>query len=343
MTQVEVELADLRGWAQQVGRASSDMGTAKGYATSNIADADFGKILELISGPYAEMLPKFHGVLQEDSVRLGQTRAALDAVAKAYQEADQRSSGRFAHLPGGQVAEITDDGRADGFADSGSATAALVPPGSSGMSLPDPPEISLGFVFDKVCGLMASITGFDLREKITQWIAGDVDKAARQVAAWRALAACCDVVEQNLLGGRKSIANTWTGTAANSATAHVEKWDTSLDNQSNAMRKMGDHLSDIIGQAVQMAQVVVDIIRTVVSIVTAGLSSAAIPFYGQWKLVKSVWEGVKMAYSAWKVVQVFLNALKMVIATIEMCVNAFSIDNLPPAPSAGPKGGLAPA
>lgn len=343
MVQVEVELADLRGWAQQVGRASSDLGAAHSYASGNIADADFGKILELISGPYADMLPKFHAVLHEDNTRLGKTGHALDSAARAYKEADDRATGRLAHLPGGQVGQITDDGRADGFGDRGSATAELVAPGSGGVSLPDPPEISLGFVFDKVCGLMASITGFDLREKITQWIAGDVDKAARQVAAWRAVAACCDVVEQNLAWGRKSIANTWIGPAASAAVAHVEKWGGSLTTQANAMRAMGEHLSDMIGQAVQMAQVVVDIIRTIVSLITAALSNAAIPFYGQWKLIKTVWEGVKMAYSAWKVVQVFLNALKTIIATIQMCVNAFTIDSLPPAPPAGPGGVPAPA
>lgn len=343
MVQVEVELADLRGWAQQVGRASSDMGSARGYATSNIADADFGKILELISGPYADMLPKFHGVLQEDNTRLGKTREALNSAAQAYREADERANGRLAHLPGGEVADITDDGRADGFGDRGSATAELAAPGSGGVSLPDPPEVSLGFVFDKVCGLMASITGFDLREKITQWVAGDVEKAARHVAAWKAVAACCDAVEENLAWGRKSIANTWTGPAAGAATAHVERWGTSLTAQATAMRKMGEHLWDMIGQAVQMAQVVIDIIKTIVSLITAALSNAAIPFYGQWKLIKTVWEGVKMAYSAWKVVKVFLNALHMLISVIEMAVNAFTADSLPPAPSAGPNGGLAPA
>jgi hypothetical protein len=101
---VEVELADLRGWADQVGRASSDMGAAHGYATGNIADADFGRILELITGDYAAMIPKFHQVLAEDESRLGKTRDALGSVAQAYRAADERSNGRFAALPGGGTA-----------------------------------------------------------------------------------------------------------------------------------------------------------------------------------------------------------------------------------------------
>ena len=62
VTQVSVELSDLRGWAQQVGRVSTDMGAARDYAASHIADADFGRILELITGPYADLIPKFHTV-----------------------------------------------------------------------------------------------------------------------------------------------------------------------------------------------------------------------------------------------------------------------------------------
>jgi hypothetical protein len=343
VTQVEVELADLRGWAQQVGRASSDLGSARNYAAGQIADADFGKILELISGAYAGMIPKFHQVLEEDSDRLGKTRDALNSAAKGYREADDRAHGRLAHLPGGQVGKITDDGVANGFDDRGSATAELVSPGGEGVSMPDLPEVSFGFLFDKVCDLIVSVGGPDPREHVTRWLAGDLDKAARQVSAWRAVAACCDVVEENLTWGRKSITNTWTGPAASAAIAHVENWASVLTGQAGAMRKMGDHLWDMIGQAVQMAQVVVDIIRTVVSLVTAALSNAAIPFYGQWKLVKTVWEGIKMVWNAIKVVRVFLNALTLLIDTIQLCVNAFTADRLPAAPAAGPLPAAGPA
>jgi hypothetical protein len=312
------------------------MGSARNYATSNIADADFGRILELITGPYADMLPQFHRVLQEDSTRLGRTEQALSSIARSYKEADERANGRLATLPGGQTADITDDGTASGFGDRGSATAALVPPGGEGVSMPDLPEVSFGFLFDKVCDVIVWVGGPDPREAVTRWLAGDIDKAARHVSAWKAVAACCDVVEENLTWGGKSIANTWTGSAAGAAIAHVEKWASSLTEQAGAMRKMGEHLWDMIGQAVQMAQVVVDIIRTVVSLVSAGLSNAAIPFYGQWKLIKTVKEAITMIWSAIKVIRVFLNALTLLIDTIKMCVNAFTAAKLPAAPSAGP-------
>lgn len=336
MAEVMVELADLRGWAQQVGRASTDMGAARDYGATHIADADFGKILELITGPYADMIPKFHGILHEGSTRLGKTRDGLDQAARSYKEADERARGRLAQLPGGQTGDITDDGVANGFDDHGSATAALVAPGGEGASMPDLPEVSFGFIFDKVCDLVVWVGGPDPREKVTRWLAGDIDKAAMHVTAWKAVAACCDVVEENLAYGRKQITSTWTGSAANAAGGHMDKWTAALTEQAGAMRKMGDHLWDMIGQAVQMAQVVVDIIRTLVSLVTAALSNAAIPFYGQWKLIKTVKEGITMVWQAIKVVQVFLNALTLLIDTIQMCVNYFTASKLPPAPAVGP-------
>lgn len=337
VSEVVVELADLRGWARQVGRASTDMGAARNYAAGNIADADFGRILEVITGAYAEMIPQFHQVLQEDSARLAATSAALDAAATAYQEADDRANGRLARLPGGETGTVTDDGVANGFEDRGSATGALVSPAGAGVSMPDLPEVSFGFLFDKVCDLVVWVGGPDPREKVTRWLAGDIDKAATHVSSWRAVADCVAIVENNLAWGRKSISNTWTGTAASAAGAYVDKWITSLTEQADAMRKMGDHLWDMIGQAVQMAQVVVDIIKTLVSLVSAALSNAAIPLYGQWKLIKTVKEGIQMVWQAWKVVKVFLDALKMVIGTIQMCVNAFTAAKLPPAPAAGPE------
>jgi hypothetical protein len=335
MTEIAVELGDLRGWALQVGRASGDMGSGNGYAVANIADADFGKILELITGEYAAMIPKFHDILAADKEGLGSTRDALNYVATAYRRADEQSSGNIAQV-NGEATAVADDGVANGFSDVGSPSSSLITPGSQGAELPDPPEVSFGWLFDKVCELVAWIGGPDPREEVTRWIAGDVDKAARHVAAWQAVANCVDVVEANLAAGKVSIGGTWTGSAASAAAGHMGKWSGALKDQSAAMRKMSQHLLDAINEAVKMAQVVVDIIRTIVSVISAGLSNAAIPFYGQWKLIKSVKEAITMIWSAIKVIQVFWNMLKLIIDTIKMCVAAFSRESLPPAPAPVP-------
>ena len=102
------------------------------------------------------------------------------------------------------------------------------------------------------------------------------------------------------------------------------------------MRTISQHLNDAINEAVKMAQVVVDIVRTIVSVISAGLANAAIPFYGQWKLISSVKEAITMIWSAIKVIQVFWNMLNLIIDTIQMAIATFSRESLPPAPAAVP-------
>lgn len=326
-----VEMSDLRGWAGQVGRASDDLASACGYANGNIADADFGRILEVITGDYAAMLPKFHNILQADSVGLDHERAALNASADAYKEVDQRSSDRFTRLAEGGLLRTVDDGVAHGFNDPLFATAMLAPPDGGGVVLP---EVSFGWLFDQVCDVIVWVGGPDPREYVTRWIAGDIDKAARQVSAWQHVTNCVDAVDTNLKSGQTAIARTWTGSASTAAGAQMDKWGACLTDQSSKMRQMARYLGDAVDQAIKMAQCIVDIIRAVVSIVSAGLSNAAIPIYGQWKLIKSGKEAIKMINSARKVIAVFWNFLNLVKSFIQLCISTFTADALPPAPSA---------
>ncbi|MCT2582377.1 hypothetical protein [Actinophytocola gossypii] len=284
MADFTVELSDLRGWADQVERGSGDLEAAHGYATSNIADADFGRILELITDDYQALLTAFHTVLQADAAGLDRAMSALDASADTYQAADDRSRNRLTEIDG-QTADITDDGAANGFTDQAAAAAKLTPPTDGGETLP---EVSFGWILDKVCELVVWVGGPDPREYVTQWIAGDVAKASRQVSAWEHVADCVDAVDVNLDSGRAAITRTWTGAASTASASHMDLWSTCLTEQSSAMRQVAAHLRDAVDQAVKMAQVVVDIIKTVISLVSAALSNAAIPAYGQWKLIKTV-------------------------------------------------------
>jgi uncharacterized protein YukE len=327
---VEVEISDLRGWAQQVGRAGKDLGAAHGYATGNIGDADFGRILEIITSDYAALIPKFHAVLQADGGGLDAAGGALTATANDYKRMDERSRNHFTKLPGGETAHTVDDGVANGFDDVTPATAKLVPPEDGGTTLP---EVSFGWLLDKVCDLIVWVGGPDPREYVTKWIAGDIKKAARHVSAWQHVADCADAAQANLDSGRAAIGRTWKGSAATASSGHMDKWDKALTDQGSAMRKVSAHLKDAIDQAVKMAQVVVDIIKTVISLVSAAWSGASIPFYGQWKLIKTVKEAITMVNSARKVIQVFWNAMNMIKALIVASVNVFSVDALPSAPS----------
>ncbi|MCG8918604.1 hypothetical protein L6E12_22740 [Actinokineospora sp. PR83] len=333
MTDVTVELADLRGWAAQTGRASTDCGAAQAYATGNIADADFGAILELITGDYAGLLTKVHDILGKDGSGLGLEQGALTSCADAYRDADKQGRDRFVELGGTGVLHSSDDGVANGFDDVASAQGKLTAPSASGATLP---EVSFGWILDKVCDLIVWVGGPDPREYVTKWIAGDVRKASMQASAWDCVAACVEAVEANLRSGAAAITATWTGAAASASAGQMGKWGTALADQAAKMRVMSDHLVDMVDQAVKMAQCVVDIIKTVISVVSAGLSNASIPFYGQWKLIESVKEAITMVNNARKVITVFWNFLTLVIDSIKLCVATFTAESLPPAPAGAP-------
>lgn len=329
-SEVAVDLSDLRGWARQVGRASDDLDLANNYAAGNIADADFGGILDPIISDYDAMIPRFHGILKADSSGLDRARDALRANASAYQEADARAADGFARLVGGGIGHVHDDGEAAGFNDVSSPATSLASPDDTGAVLP---QVSFGWLLDQVCDLITWVGGPDPREYVTRWIAGDIGKAARQASAWQHVAECVGAVDANLAAGRSAITHTWTGAAAGAAGARLDGWRACLADQSSKMRAMAGYLGDAVEQAVQTAQCVVDIIKLVISVVSAALSNASIPFYGQWKLIKTVKEAITMINSARKVIMVFWNLLNVVKSYIQLCHSTFSADALPPAPS----------
>jgi hypothetical protein len=325
-----VERADLRGWAKEVGNVASDMGSAHDYAQSNIADGDFGRILELITDPYEQMIPKFHEVLREDHTRLQKTSKALVAAERTYKDMEDAARNDFTKLDKGDPGRVEDDGESKSFSHQDGSAELTAPSSEVG----PPPEVSFGFALDKVCELVSYVGGPDIREEVAKWITGDTEKAARQADAWNKLAACTDVSKENLAKGQQVIDGTWSGDGATAARKQIQKWLEALGDQASGMRKMSEHLLDSTKQALQMAQVVVDIVKTVVDLASAALSNAAIPGYGQWKLIKSAKEAVQMIWKAIKVIKVFWDALKMIIDSIKMIANQITLESLPPAPKA---------
>lgn len=324
MTDLRVDLSSLGAWSDQVERASDNLDNAESYGRSHITDGDFGRILELITGDYEALIGSFHSVLDTDAQRLAGFSSALDLTREDFAETDSQVAQTF-----GVGAAIVDGGSAS-FPDARSA-GSIPAPSTAGEVLP---EVSFGYVLDKCCDLIVWVGGPDPREYVTQWIAGDISKASLQAEAWEHLSVCVDSVQRNLDAGLSRIAQTWAGGAAQNASARTTSWIDALASQSTSCTSMAGHLRDMIEQAVQMAQVVVDIIKTVVSIVTAALSSAYIPGWGQWKAIKTVKEAITLVNNARKVITVFWNTITMIKDSIIMIVNQFSITALPPEPAA---------
>ncbi|WP_405160187.1 WXG100 family type VII secretion target [Nocardia sp. NBC_01499] len=328
---LSVEVADLRGWAEQVGRAGTDTFEGHNYAQRNIVDADFGKILELITEDYAKLLPALGDVLLADSEGMDKTRRALLYAADEYRRTDRNFASEIAKLDDSPLI-VVDDGVADGFDDIAPGAASLVAPTVDGRALH---EVSFGIFLDPVCKLLTLVGGPDPREYITKWITGDIKKAGTQVSAWRHVAECAEAVRANLEHGQASVSKTWVGKASTAEAAYFSKWNTAFGNQKAAMQQMANNLSDAVDEAVKLAQVVVDIVMTVVSLATAALANAAIPLFGQIKLIKSAKEAITMINSARKVIVVFWQLLNTIKVFIIATVATFSRTSLPVAPNVG--------
>ncbi|BAY00311.1 hypothetical protein MSTE_05019 [Mycobacteroides stephanolepidis] len=327
---VSVEVSDLRGWSKQVSRAGADMYAGNDYAEKYLNDANFGKILELITGEYRELLPKVQTTLDTDGERLRKSGLALEYAADDYHQRDHNFASEIAKADGSLA--VTDDGVASGFEDVTTGASHLMPPTSNGQQLP---EVSLGMLFDTICDVIIKVGGPDIRQSLTSFIAGDVSKAATQVSAWQHLASCAETVRQNLERGQTAITKTWTGNAATAQSAYFQRWNGSIGGQKSALEQMGNYLKDAVEQAVSFAQVTIDIVKTVISLVSAAWSNAAIPLWGQWKAIKTVKEAITTLNSARKVLMVFMNLLKSIVDFIKASYLVFTSESLPPAPTAG--------
>lgn len=319
-----VELSELRAWAAQVERNAEAAAAMGSEAPGVIADGDFGRILELITGEYDSMLPAFHAVLREDGDRLAQTAAALREVAHDFAETDRKVAQEF-----GVGAAITNDGSSEGFGDLRSTM--LSCPYVSQSELP---VLKFGFPWDQACDLASWVGLGDPRDDITEFVVGDLPKAANHAAYWDLYAATMGGVRTNLAHGQGSIGGTWTGEAAISSRSKMNDWVSSLESQSEGMTDMAGHLRDMVQQAMDMAQVVVDTIKFFVSVISAGWSYAAIPGYGQWKLVKTLKEAWHLINNARKVISVFWSFLVVMKDALMSMVHIFTTTDLPSAPSA---------
>jgi uncharacterized protein YukE len=322
--ELRVELADLRAYADQVGRAGGDCTDLAGYLQSNVPDGDFGRILSLITGDYEHLVQQVQTALGTDATRLTHTRSSLRTSAAEYEKTDSHVAQDF-----GVGAHIADAGHAGGsFSDTGATSAPA--PSAGGQQLP---EVSFGWIFDKACALISWLGGPDLRAEVTEQIAGDVGKASLQASAWDNASATLAAVRGNLAHGTGAIAHTWEGQAAHSSGVYLDRWVASLGEQSGAMSQVASYLRDMITQAVDVAQVIVDTVREICSIISAGWSMASIPIYGEIKLVDKVKDAIKLVNDARKLISVFWNFLEMVKDYIAYAVDCFSSHSLPPAPS----------
>ena len=322
--QLRVELADLRGWADQVGRAGGHCGHLADYLTTFVPDGDFGRILWVFSDDYERFARLLRDTLALDASRLDDTRVALRHAVRRYARTDSRVAHGF-----GLGTGISDDDRvAPAFRDRGGTTP--LDPVCSATALP---EVTFGWGFDQAAELLQRCGGWDLRHLVTDWLAGDVAKALDQASAWEHAGGALRAVHGNLTRGAHVVATTWEGRAATSSTAYVDAWIRVLTFQSAAMEQVAAHLRDAVTVAVDVAQVVVDLVKEIVLIVMAGWTFASIPIYGQVKAIEGIKDVLRLVWDAKRVLAVFWQFLVFVKNSIIALIDGFSAESLPAGPT----------
>ncbi|MEU1984339.1 WXG100 family type VII secretion target [Nocardia sp. NPDC019395] len=330
-SEIAVEISDLRGWYGQVGRSGGHLLEGHNYATRNINDPDFGRIMDLIKGDYEKLLPALHDMLLAAGQNMDRAKIVLETTANDYVDVDRQIAGSLAGLDGNAGVSVIDDGVADGFGDLSAPTEHLKDPKRGDQKMP---EVSFGIAWDRVCDLLVTLGASDPRETVATKLAGDIPKATGQADAWRMLAEFVGGVQGNLSSGQTSISKTWTGDASSAAAGHFRSWDTKFEQVESIMKRTSQSLDDAAKQAVDLAQVATDTFVLIVSVLVAAFTKASIPIYGQAYLAKKGWEAFKLYKNVVTVLNIFFTLLRTIKDLLVAAVGEFSRESLPKPPQA---------
>ena len=246
---LHVSLPVLRGYATVLDDVSRDLGGCEALASSYCVDADFGKIVEDLTSDYATLLPQLQELLAENETVMAQYALAIDRTASDFAHTDDGNASRF---------------QWDGInADSGTTSFTVSSVGSSTPYAPEGelPEVSFGFLFDRLARAIETFVGWDVRGAVTDWIAGDVQGLSTQASCWEIIGERLDVTRGNLTSADMLLGQTWQGQAADMYAGGMITWDMVLESQAQGFRDLGESLKSLAEEAVNVAQLVVDCIR----------------------------------------------------------------------------------
>lgn len=323
--EVTVELGDLRGYADVVDDVSRYLGRVSGYADTHCVTTDFGPMLDKLADEYAALLPQMRQFLAEQVELMEASALAIDRTLRDFRTTDAQEARRH-----GGRATITDDGRSTAY--HGNPMTELGSPSPDESELP---EVDFGFPFDQLAWALEKICGYDIRREVTDWLVGDVVEVSKQSNAWYMVGSAATSYSQWLQNADIIVARTWTGDAATSTIDRMEEWKETLDEQGTDFGQVGAHLADIAGDAVEVAQLVIDLIKFAVDLIAAAWASQWIPIYGQAKFAVKAWDAYHKVKEAWDKLQMFLDVLGLVVGYLKVLDDKLNPINLPAAPTHG--------
>ena len=197
-----------------------------------------------------------------------------------------------------------------GFADVANPEGRLNPPGDYSAEVRAAAQEALGAI-GKIDQAFQTIVGWSPAEELLEWVGGNWGQLLSLRDCWNNLAFASQDVGKNLQAGKGELDPQWSGNAAQAFEGHMELWNGTFQQLEQAAIAVRNKLVDLAENAKQAVDMIIQTIKTVVSIVTAALSSFAIPVYGQGKALKAIWDTIKLINDARKVVSAFINLVRM--------------------------------
>ncbi|KRF34974.1 hypothetical protein ASG94_12600 [Nocardioides sp. Soil805] len=315
-----VDLSQLDGWAEMVDRAGRDLEAIGANASRHLVHADFGPILALMTGSFNALTSQVNQTLTQDGSGVREHARALQVASRDF--ADTEDSVVALHQGRGV------DGRdgVRGFSDVVDTTVPAARPTEGEL-----PHVSFGFPYDTVCDLVRMLTGFDVRAELAEQVGGDVVGASTQGSACSGLGTAIRGVTANLEAGSRTVARSWTGSAADAALASIGTWTSALDAQAGRLVQVGQNLVTVCRNAWETATSVVECITSAVRTVSSALATMSIPGVGWARVVQAVYQAFQALMKAFTVLKKFFAILESVTDYIEQVKGVFDKDALPSA------------
>ncbi len=317
---LRVDVPELRGYSDALDDCSRNLGSIEARASASCNDADFGKIVEDLTGDYATLLPQLKDLLAENESLMRDYALAVDKTAAEYVATDDGVSSRF-----------KGDGISAGQGTANYAVSSLVclsPTPSEG----ELPEVSFGFLFDNLCWAIEKISGFDVRARVTDWIAGDVVGLSTQANAWQIVGGSLEIVDGDVTEATARVNKTWDGNASGTHAISMYLWSSALKEQASGFRELGTALDELAKEAVHVAQLVVDCIRLAVDLIASAWSLQYIPVYGQAKFIQKAWHAYKRVTKALAYLKMILSAVRATKSLLVVMIDSFTPTMLPGKP-----------
>jgi uncharacterized protein YukE len=196
------------------------------------------------------------------------------------------------------------------FADVMAPPGRLNPPGNYDQQVLDSTRDALGMI-RHIDELFQRLAGWSPAQELVDAVGGNWGQLLSIRDAWHNASFALSDVEANLRAGMAELDPDWNGNAARSFQRYMDNWMVALAQDEQVCLAVRDKLTDLAQNAKQAIDQIIAAIREILSLISAAGASLDIPIWGEYKIAKAIWEGIKLINQIRKVVSAFVSTVKL--------------------------------